>query len=98
MQIDSPADLRQLDIEQLPALASELRDYLIHSLDQCGGHFGANLGAIELAIALHYVYNTPEDQLIWDVGHQAYPHKILTGRRDQLTTIKQRLIIDQSTK
>ena len=89
MDIDSPADLRNLDESQLSQLAREMRDYLIHSLDQCGGHFGANLGAIELAIALHYVYNTPEDRLVWDVGHQAYPHKILTGRRDQLHTIKQ---------
>lgn len=89
MQIDSPIDLRQLELSQLPGLAKELRDYLIHSLDQCGGHFGANLGSIELAIALHYVYNTPEDQLVWDVGHQAYPHKVLTGRRDQLNTIRQ---------
>jgi len=89
MTIDSPTDLRQLNESQLPQLATELRDYLIHSLDQCGGHFGANLGAIELTIALHYVYDTPNDRLIWDVGHQAYPHKMLTGRRDQLNTIKQ---------
>ena len=88
-QINSPADLRQLPEEDLPKLAVEMRDYLIQSLDQCGGHFGANLGTVELAIALHYLYNTPEDRLVWDVGHQAYPHKILTGRRDQLNTIKQ---------
>lgn len=89
MQINSPADLRQLDLEELPKLAEELREYLIQSLDQCGGHFAANLGSVELTIALHYVYNTPEDHLVWDVGHQAYPHKVLTGRRDQLNTIKQ---------
>jgi 1-deoxy-D-xylulose-5-phosphate synthase len=88
-RIDSPSDLRQLPEHQLIALASELRAYLIAQLDQCGGHFGANLGTVELTIALHYVYNTPEDRIIWDVGHQAYPHKILTGRRDQLHTVKQ---------
>ena len=88
-QVDSPADLRQLDIEQLPELSKELREFIIDNLDQCGGHFGANLGTVELAIALHYTYNTPEDQLVWDVGHQAYPHKVLTGRRDRLNTIKQ---------
>ncbi len=89
MKINSPADLRALKEAQLPQLATEMREFLIHSLDQCGGHFGANLGTVELAIALHYVYNTPDDRFIWDVGHQAYPHKILTGRRDQLNTIKQ---------
>ncbi len=89
MSINTPADLRRCQHSQLPELAQELRDYLIHSINQCGGHFGANLGVVELTIALHYVYNTPKDQLIWDVGHQAYPHKILSGRRDQITTIKQ---------
>ena len=89
MQIDSPENLRILDKNQLPTLAAEMRQFLIDSLDQCGGHFGANLGSIELTIALHYVFNTPEDKIIWDVGHQAYPHKMLTGRRDQLKTIKQ---------
>lgn len=88
-QIDGPADLRLLSEDKLPMLAKELRDYLIHSLDQCGGHFGANLGTVELTIALHYLYNTPEDRIIWDVGHQAYPHKILTGRRDRIHTVKQ---------
>lgn len=88
--IDSPSDLRKLSSAQLPQLAEELRDYMIHTLDQCGGHFGASMGVVELTIALHYVYNTPEDPIVWDVGHQAYIHKILTGRRDRLTTIKQR--------
>ena len=88
-QIEGPADLRQLSEAQLPALATELRNYLIYSLDQCGGHFGANLGTVELTIALHYIFNTPEDRLVWDVGHQAYPHKILTGRRDRIHTVKQ---------
>lgn len=87
--LESPQDLRQLDEAQLPQLAKELRDYMVHSLDQCGGHFGASMGAVEIAIALHYVYNTPHDRLVWDVGHQAYAHKVLTGRRDRLNTIKQ---------
>src|SRR3990167_10243542 len=88
-QINDPCDLRQLTEEQLPHLAEELRAFLIDRLDQCGGHFAANLGTIELTIALHYLYQTPEDRIIWDVGHQAYPHKILTGRRDQIHTVKQ---------
>lgn len=88
-QVNSPADLRQLAESQLPELACELRQFLIDTLNQCGGHFGANLGTVELAIALHYAFNTPEDKLCWDVGHQAYPHKVLTGRRDQLQTIRQ---------
>lgn len=88
-QINDPADLRKLSESELPALAAELRHYLIDQLDRCGGHFAANLGTIELTIALHYVYNTPEDRLIWDVGHQTYPHKILTGRRDKIHTVKQ---------
>ena len=88
--VDSPADLRALDVEQLPALAAELRRYLVENLSHGGCHFAANLGTVELAIALHYVYDTPNDRLVWDVGHQAYPHKILTGRRDALRTIRQR--------
>ncbi len=89
MRIDSPADLRQLTVEQLPKLAEEIRAYMLLSLNQCGGHFGASMGVVELTIALHYVYNTPADRIVWDVGHQAYIHKILTGRRDRLNTIKQ---------
>ncbi len=87
--INNPKDLKQLSETQLPELAAELRQFIILALNQCGGHFAANLGTVELAIALHYVFNTPNDRLIWDVGHQAYPHKVLTGRRDQLTTIRQ---------
>jgi 1-deoxy-D-xylulose-5-phosphate synthase len=87
--IQSPADLRRLPEAQLEALAAEIRQFLLGSLSQCGGHFAASLGAVELTIALHYVYNTPDDRLVWDVGHQAYVHKILTGRRDRLTTIRQ---------
>src|SRR5450631_480148 len=87
--IATPADLRRLPITKLGALASELRQFLIHSVSTRGGHFAAGLGTVELTIALHYVFNTPYDRLVWDVGHQAYPHKVLTGRRDQLHTIKQ---------
>lgn len=87
-QIESPADLRRLPETALATLAQELRAFLIHTLDQCGGHFGANLGTVELAIAVHYIFNTPEDRVIWDVGHQAYAHKVLTGRRDLLHTIR----------
>jgi 1-deoxy-D-xylulose-5-phosphate synthase len=89
-QIDSPADLRQLQESQLEPLAEELRTFLLHSVSQSGGHFAASLGAVELTIALHYLYDTPRDRLIWDVGHQAYIHKILTGRRDRLHTIRKR--------
>jgi len=89
-KIDSPAQLRLLSEEQLPLLAYELRAYLLYSVGQSGGHFGAGLGVIELTIALHYIFNTPEDKLIWDVGHQTYPHKILTGRRDALPGIRQK--------
>ena len=88
-QIQSPADLRQLSKEQLKPLADELREYLIHSVSQTGGHLSSNLGTVELSIALHYVFNTPEDRLVWDVGHQTYPHKILTGRRDTMHTLRQ---------
>jgi len=84
-----PADLRQIPQDQLPRLSHELRDYLLHCVSQSSGHFASGLGAIELTVALHYVYNTPFDRLIWDVGHQAYPHKILTGRRERMQTIRQ---------
>src|SRR3981081_796954 len=87
--IESPADLRRLPAPKLPALAAELREFLIHSVSTRGGHFAAGLGTVELTIALHYVFDTPRDRLVWDVGHQAYPHKVLTGRRDKLHTIKQ---------
>jgi len=87
--IESPADLRALSEQDLPALAAELRQFLIHTVSTRGGHFAAGLGTVELTIGLHYVFDTPEDRLVWDVGHQAYPHKVLTGRRDQLDTIKQ---------
>jgi 1-deoxy-D-xylulose-5-phosphate synthase len=87
--IESPADLRALPERELPALAAELREFLVQTVSTRGGHFAAGLGTVELTIALHYVYNSPEDRIVWDVGHQAYPHKVLTGRRDRLGTIKQ---------
>ena len=87
--IDSPADLRALDEKQLPQLADELRAFLLYSVGQTGGHFGAGLGVVELTIALHYVYQTPADRLVWDVGHQTYPHKILTSRRERMLSIRQ---------
>ena len=87
--IATPADLRRLPAAKLPALAHELREFLIQTVSTRGGHFAAGLGTVELTIALHYVYDTPRDRLVWDVGHQAYPHKVLTGRRDRLHTIKQ---------
>ena len=87
--IESPADLRKLSAAKLPALAKELREFLIQSVSTRGGHFAAGLGTVELTIALHYVFDTPRDRIVWDVGHQAYPHKVLTGRREQLHTIKQ---------
>lgn len=88
--IESPADLRTFPEEKLEQLGYELRAYLLYSCGQSGGHFGAGLGVVELTIALHYIYNTPNDKLVWDVGHQAYPHKILTGRREQLVNIRQK--------
>jgi 1-deoxy-D-xylulose-5-phosphate synthase len=87
--IDDPADLRKLSRMQLKPLADELRAYVIDSVAQTGGHLSSNLGTIELTIALHYVFNTPEDRIIWDVGHQTYPHKILTGRRDRMHSLRQ---------
>ena len=87
--IDSPADLRRLTRAQLPALATELRDFLLHSVARTGGHLSSNLGTVELTLALHYVFNTPEDRIVWDVGHQTYPHKILTGRRERMGSLRQ---------
>ncbi|MEF3080769.1 1-deoxy-D-xylulose-5-phosphate synthase [Luteimonas sp. SMYT11W] len=89
-RIDAPSDLRQFDEAELPAIADELRAYLIESVGKSGGHFGAGLGVIELTTVLHYLYDTPHDRVVWDVGHQTYPHKILTGRRDRIHTVKQK--------
>ena len=89
-KITVPADLRQFSDSELPAIADELRAYLIETVSTVGGHFGAGLGVIELTVALHYLYNTPDDRIVWDVGHQTYPHKILTGRRDTMHTVKKK--------
>ena len=88
-EVRLPADLRRLSPEQLPQLADEVRQELVHVVSQTGGHLGAGLGVVELTVALHYVFDTPRDVVIWDVGHQAYPHKIITGRRDRMTTLRQ---------
>jgi 1-deoxy-D-xylulose-5-phosphate synthase len=88
-RVDKPADIRHLSRSELKQLAFELRDYLLHSVSRTGGHLSSNLGTVELTIALHYVFNTPDDRLVWDVGHQTYPHKILTGRRDRMSTLRQ---------
>ena len=87
--INSPADLRRLKRTELPRLAQELRSYLLESVSRTGGHLSSNLGTVELTVALHYVFNTPQDRLVWDVGHQTYPHKILTGRRERMPTLRQ---------
>src|SRR5690606_36151407 len=88
-EINSPADLRQYKIEDLQAIADETRQYIIDTCSRIGGHTGSSLGAVELAVAMHYAFDTPRDRLVWDVGHQAYAHKILTGRREELKQIKQ---------
>lgn len=87
--IDSPADLRKLSPDNLQTLTDELRSFLLHSVAKTGGHLSSNLGTVELSVALHYVFNTPHDRIVWDVGHQTYPHKILTGRRDRMSTLRQ---------
>ena len=87
--ITAPADVRRLSRPQLKQLAAELRDFVLHSVASTGGHLSSNLGTVELTIALHHVFNTPHDRLVWDVGHQTYPHKILTGRRERMGTLRQ---------
>src|SRR5689334_12931222 len=88
-QIDTPADLRRLRPEQLRQVAEELRQETISAVSLTGGHLGAGLGVVELTVALHYAFDTPRDRIVWDVGHQAYPHKILTGRRKRIRTLRQ---------
>jgi 1-deoxy-D-xylulose-5-phosphate synthase len=88
-KINSPADLRKLSVSELKNVSDEVREFIIDTISKTGGHLGAGLGTVELAVVLHYVFNTPDDKLVWDVGHQAYPHKVLTGRRDLLHTIRQ---------
>src|SRR5687767_15911998 len=88
-KIDGPEDLKELSNKELQQVAQEVRDLIIDVIGEIGGHFGANLGACELAVALHSLLDSPRDKIIWDVGHQAYPHKVLTGRRARLDTIRQ---------
>ena len=87
--VNSPADLRSMSRDTLKTLAHELRAYVIDSVSKTGGHLSSNLGTVELTVALHHVFNTPHDRLVWDVGHQTYPHKILTGRRDRMASLRQ---------
>ena len=87
--VNFPSDLRELDLKDLPKFSDELREYLLYSVGQTGGHFGAGLGVVELTTALHYVFDTPKDRIVWDVGHQAYPHKLITGRKEAMDTIRQ---------
>src|SRR5437763_6710425 len=88
--ISYPEDLRKLGEGELEAVCTDVREYLVDTISQIGGHFGAGLGVVELTVALHYVFDTPKDKLVWDVGHQAYPHKILTGRKERLHTIRKK--------
>ncbi|HEY3416778.1 MAG TPA: 1-deoxy-D-xylulose-5-phosphate synthase N-terminal domain-containing protein, partial [Armatimonadota bacterium] len=87
--VNSPDDLKQLTKEQLPLLAADIRQFLLETLAKTGGHLGANLGIVELTLALHYIFQSPQDRFIWDVSHQVYTHKLLTGRRDQFATLRQ---------
>ena len=86
--VNAPADIRRLQKAQLPQLSDELRQEMISAVSVTGGHLGAGLGVVELTVAIHHVFNTPDDKLIWDVGHQAYPHKIVTGRRERIRTLR----------
>src|SRR5699024_4695841 len=95
-EIDAPDDLKKLDPEQLAVVCDELRDFIIEAVSMHGGHLGAPLGVVEMTVALHYVYNSPKDRILWDVGHQAYAHKILTGRRDNFHTNRKYGGISQS--
>lgn len=88
-KVNSPKDIKEFNIIELRTLCSEIREYMVDVISGIGGHFGGGLGTVELTVALHKVFNTPVDQIVWDTGHQAYPHKIITGRRDQLPTIRQ---------
>ena len=90
-QINFPADLRKFKKEQLKQISDELREELIDVVSETGGHLGAGLGVVELTIALHYVFDTPKDKLVWDVSHQTYPHKIITGRKDRIKTLRKRV-------
>ena len=96
--INSPQDLRELNQSQIPQIADELREFLLYTVGKTGGHFGAGLGVIELTLALHYKFETPDDRIVWDVGHQTYPHKILTGRKDKIKTLRQGMGLSGFTK
>ena len=96
--INNPSDIKKLDIDQLQLLADEIKEFLIASIKKTGGHLGSNLGTIELTLAMHYVFDTPDDTFVWDVGHQAYTHKILTGRKDLMSTLRQKGGISGFTK
>ena len=89
-KIELPSDLKKLSIDELEILCSEIRDKLIKTVSKNGGHLSPNLGTVELTVAMHYVYDTPNDKIVWDVGHQAYTHKLLTGRKDQFSTLRQK--------
>ena len=95
-QVNYPSDLKKFKKEELKQLAKELREELIDVVSETGGHLGAGLGVVELTVALHYVFNTPNDKLVWDVGHQTYPHKIITGRRNKIRTLREILKIFDS--
>lgn len=86
--IMSPADVKALSVEKLPALAQEIRDYMVEAVSKTGGHLASSLGAVELTLALHYVFDSPKDKIVWDVGHQAYAHKMVTGRRDRFDCLR----------
>src|SRR5690554_492805 len=88
-KVNSPQDIKDLDIHQLKLLSEEIRSYIISTIEKTGGHLGANLGVVELTLALHSELNSPKDRIIWDVGHQCYPHKLITGRKDQFSTLRQ---------
>ena len=92
-RVSVPADIRSFSISELENLSNELREFLLYSVGQSGGHLGGGLGVVELTIALHYLFNTPYDNLVWDVGHQAYPHKILTGRKELIETIRKKDVL-----
>jgi len=97
-QIQSPADIKQLDLDQLQSLAEEIREFLIENIQKTGGHLAPNLGTVELTIAMHYVFDTPDDSFVFDVGHQAYTHKIFTGRKEKMHTLRQKGGISGFTK
>jgi len=97
-KVNSPDDLKKLSIDEMNQLASEIRKFIIESVSKTGGHLGSNLGAVELSIALHYVFNSPKDKIVWDVSHQSYTHKILTGRKDRFLTLRQYKGISGFTK